>query len=68
MKDLSNEKLLEMLANATKTHYQCHGHGKADRNEQSCVAFKEELTKRGVEIPSDDDLLKVGIFNGEGAQ
>lgn len=67
MKDYTTTELLQMLANATITHYQCGGHGKADRNECIAIDYKDELMTRGEPIPSDKELLAIGIFNGEGA-
>jgi hypothetical protein len=67
MTTTTQQELLEMLANATKTHYQCSGHSKAERNEQKAAQYKEQLVELGVDIPTDDELLKVGIFNGKGS-
>jgi len=36
-------------------------------NELKVIQYTEELTKRGVAIPDDDHLYKVGVFNGEGS-
>ena len=63
----TNEELLEMLANATETYYSCGGHSKSDRNKYIAGTYEEELTKRGVSIPSIDELLAVGKFNGKGS-
>lgn len=60
-------ELIQMLANATKTYYQCSGHLKAHRNEMTANEYKEQLTALNTPIPSDDELLKIGIFNGEGS-
>jgi len=60
-------KLLEWNRNACKTYYNAAGHGKASRNEARWKYFQRELERRGVPIPSTDELLKEGVFNGEGA-
>jgi len=60
-------ELLEMLANATATYYSCFGHGKAYRNDLTRKSLARELKELGAEIPSDDELLKIGIFNGKGS-
>lgn len=66
MKHLTNEQLLQNLANATITHYGCHGHTKAEMNEQYCNEYKAEIRNRGLDIPDLDTLLKTGVFNGSG--
>lgn len=63
----TNEQLLQMLANATKTYYECGGHTKAEGNERKANKWKELLIKRRVHIPTDKELLEVGVFNGEGS-
>ena len=64
---LTKETLLTMLANATKTHYCCNGHGKAERNEMKAKQYAEQLTAMNVPVPTDKELLEVGIFNGIGS-
>lgn len=64
---ITNEKLLQMLANATKTYMGCNGHNKALCNKQRMKEFEAQLKDRGVNIPDDRQLSKNGIFNGEGA-
>ena len=63
----TNEQLLQRLANATKTYYGCGGHTKADGNEREANKWKELLKERNVPVPTDTELLKVGVFNGEGS-
>jgi len=63
----TKEQLLQELANATKTYYGCSGHSKAERNEWRAKEYKEQLKAIGEDIPTDEELLKVGIFNGEGS-
>jgi hypothetical protein len=59
--------LAQMYCNATVTFYQCGGHKKAYRNEMLMAQFKEQLEAAGVPVPTYDDALKTGVFNGEGA-
>jgi hypothetical protein len=61
------EQILTKLANAMKTYYACSGHTKAQMNLQRIKEYKEELKKLSEPIPHDDQLLKTGIFNGEGS-
>ena len=63
----SNEELLQMLANATETYYCCHSHNKAARNKAAMNEYIKKLKKRGVQIPSVNKRLKIGIFNGKGS-
>lgn len=66
-KGISDEDLLQRLANACFTHYQALGHNKADMNWRLMETMKEELKRRGMEVPSHSELNNRGIFNGEGA-
>jgi hypothetical protein len=59
--------LLEKLANATVTYYQCNGHAKAERNLFLMREYREQLKAMECEIPSDKELLERGKFNGEGS-
>jgi len=59
--------LTQLLANATKTHIGCNGHHKAMMNELRAKDYAAMITKAGGAIPDRDTLLKIGIFNGEGA-
>ena len=65
--ELSDEELVQWLANATKTHYACGGHKKAARNERLSDSYREKLKARGVKIPDTRALLDSGVFNGAGA-
>lgn len=67
MQETKQTTILQKLANATKTYYNCSGHSKADRNEKICKEYKEQLTSSGINIPTDDELLKIGEFNGDGS-
>lgn len=62
--EVTKEEVIQSLANATTTYYQAHGHTKAERNRLYMIDFQEQLRNMGVEIPSDDELLKIGVFNG----
>lgn len=64
---ITTDTLLEWLANATKTYYGCLGHNKADMNRLRVKSYKAELQARAIKIPADDELLKTGIFNGDGS-
>lgn len=56
-----------MLANANKTYYGAMGHNKASMNGDRIKAIEDELLSRNVVIPDCEELLKKGVFNGEGA-
>jgi len=58
---------LQKLANATKTYYGCGGHGKAERNDNERKRLTKQLKAEGQPVPTDDELLKMGEFNGEGS-
>ena len=58
---------LQRLANCVKTHYLAMGRGKAANNERRADELRKQLKSMGVSVPSDEQLLKVGIFNGEGS-
>jgi len=60
-------QLLQTLANATKTYYDCFGHHKDNMNKSIIDDCVIRLKKLGKEIPTDEELLKVGVYNGEGA-
>ena len=64
---LTNKQLVEYLANATKTYFNCSGHTKAAMNEQRCELYKQELEKRNIAIPSENELLNTGSYNGDGS-
>jgi hypothetical protein len=63
----STSEVLAMLANAKKTYSGAIGHMKAQFNDIRCHCYEQELIKRGVSIPTDDELLQVGVFNGDGS-
>lgn len=65
-KGISDETLLAMLANATKTYYNALGHTKAHYNQLKMENYKKELQNRKVSIPDNEELLKIGQFNGIG--
>lgn len=64
---VKTEDLIKMLANATVTYYECGGHHKAEMNEWRMKEYEEELKNRSAVIPSKEELLSTGIFNGKGA-
>ena len=59
--------LRQKYCNAVVTFYRCMGHKKADRNEAAMTEFKAHLEETGETVPTLDDALKTGFFNGEGA-
>lgn len=65
-KELKDQSIQE-LANATKTYYSVGGHTKAMLNKIRIKELKEELINKGIEIPSDEELIKIGKFNGKGS-
>lgn len=67
LKELTVNELLKRLANATITQYSCGGHNKANQNEMKANRIEAELRSRGWNIPSLDNLLDKGIFNGIGS-
>jgi hypothetical protein len=67
IEELSDEKLLEFLANATKTYAGCAGHYKAKMNGSLADRYEKELESRGVPIPGLNKLYEDGIFNGDGS-
>jgi len=64
---MNTQETIQKLANATKTYYNCSGHGKAARNERLVNEYKKELSDNNITIPEDEELLKIGVFNGDGA-
>ena len=58
---------LQKLANATKTFYDCGGHGKAERNDIARKKLERQLEREGQPVPALKELLAIGKFNGEGA-
>ena len=61
------KQLMKELANAAKTCYGALGHKKAHANWQIIERLKVEIRSLGYTIPSTDDLLSVGVFNGPGS-
>lgn len=66
-KNKETDNLIQQLANATVTGARCGGHFKAKMNEQKAAEYVAALRIESKYIPSDDELYKIGIFNGEGA-
>ena len=68
IKELPNAaQHLQRLANCVKTHCLAAGHSKAANNERRANELRAELKSKGISVPSDEQLLKVGVFNGEGS-
>jgi hypothetical protein len=70
MSDLSSVSpadLLQWLANAKKTAAQALGHNKTAMNDRLVRLYAEELTRRKMEIPPNDELYSKGVFNGAGS-
>jgi len=68
-KDLENvgtDTLVTWLANAMKTGAGALGHSKAERNHFAAGKYRKELQRRKVAIPTDEELYKEGVFNGQG--
>jgi len=66
-KRLTDAELLQRLANATATHYSAAGKEKARMNENLSRVWSKEMKRRELQIPSDEELLKAGQFNGIGS-
>ena len=67
MNTRSKTTKLQKLANATKTYYDCCGHKKAAKNAAARIWLAQELAKKNVVVPDDDELYAMGIFNGDGS-
>lgn len=64
---LTDSEVVARAANALATSRQCFGRGKASRCEESFRYWKGIAQSRGIAIPSDEQLARVGEFNGPGA-
>lgn len=64
---LKTKNIVQQLANATKTYYLAGGHYKAMMNKEKKNGYADALRNAGEQIPTDEELLKIGIFNGDGA-
>ena len=62
-----NAKLFQCYCNARRTYFGALGHNKAEMNDRISKDYAEELTRRETDVPTDDDVEKYGIFNGDGA-
>ena len=80
MKDLSTNTLYIYLQNALHTGATCLGHSKAHWNFVRASEYRDELNKRGENLPTYDlerlfvddngwreSQINLGEFNGEGA-
>lgn len=77
LKNVSNEDLLQMYANAYAT-CSCAGHHKGRMNEMFVSQYSSELKLRGVIVPKDihekmdkdfqsNVVIPKGVFNGVGS-
>ena len=77
LKNLSNEELLQMYANARST-CSCAGHHKGRMNELFVKQYATELESRGIVVPKDifqrldknfhsNVEIPEGLFNGVGS-
>ncbi len=66
-KRLTDAELLQRLANATATNYSSSGKEKARMNENLSRVWSKEMKRRELDVPSDEELLKTGQFNGIGS-
>ena len=78
---LSTEDLQRYLRNALKTGCTCGGHSKAQSNYIAANKYRDELNRRGLNLPTFDlaifvskseckwywQQVKLGVFNGAGA-
>lgn len=77
LKTVSVGELRQWLANAFVTGSQALGHGKTASNEQMVRQYREELNRRGEEVPElglfdgaelyKKGLYERGVFNGPGS-
>jgi len=80
MKNISTKTLYTYLQNALHTGATCLGHSKAHWNFVKASEYRDELNRRGENLPTydlerlfvDDDgwrdsQINLGEFNGEGA-
>lgn len=63
----TKEELVQILANAYKTNARCGGHNKASMNQSIMTICIKKLHEMGAEIPDDETLSKIGVFNGKGS-
>ena len=59
--------LVQRLANATVTYYRALGHGKAYRNDVRRKQLAKKLVDSGETLPNDEELCRLGKFNGIGS-
>tara|TARA_R100000951_G_C2575018_1_gene160062 strand:- start:271 stop:498 length:228 start_codon:yes stop_codon:yes gene_type:complete len=62
-----SEKLFQCYCNARRTYFGALGHNKAEMNDRISKDYAEELKRREFDVPTDDDVEKRGIFNGDGS-
>lgn len=64
---LTDEEVIQHLANAMHTGAMCGGHGKAHSNRQAAALLRAEAETRGLTLPDTNTLYKMGTFNGPGS-
>ena len=81
IEEASDETLTAWMANAVKTSSGALGHTKSQQNDFYAEYYRDELIKRGNDIPEidfwkcrisgddsyRDNLIDIGTFNGEGS-
>jgi hypothetical protein len=67
LKATPKEVLLQQYRNAIKTYAGAGGHNKAYNNEVRANKLREEILRRELEVPADQDCYNNGVFNGDGS-
>ena len=66
IKDLNNITLRRFYLNARMTYLGSLGRQKSERNKVGAEKYAEEMRLRSMQVPSDDEVKREGIFNGIG--
>lgn len=66
--ELEIELCKQCYCNARFTESEAGGHGKAEDNHRACERYSNRLKELGAEVPTIEDALSTGKFNGIGAQ
>ena len=61
------EELVQQLANAQATFGNCIGHTKAHLNKIRIRDLKRVFEERNLNIPTNEELYGIGVYNGKGA-
>lgn len=64
---MAEATLKQKYCNAVKTYYGAAGHKKAERNEQVMRVYKYRLQAAKETVPTLEEAVAMGQFNGEGA-